>query len=112
MRVRTRSHPALEATASKEPAHTFTLHTLVIAVVTCSFARWAFGPIFLTDCALVYSRASVRARHAPALPFGEAYVMAGRSTACTNCDWSRALHAVGYCNSTTSTASIALFDSF
>jgi hypothetical protein len=84
------------ASASKEPACASTRHTLVIAVITCSFARWAFDPIFLTDCALVYSRASMRARHASALPIGESDVMAGRSTACTNCDWFRALHAVGY----------------
>jgi hypothetical protein len=44
---------SLEANANKEPAHAFTLHTLIIAVITCGFARWAFGPIFLTDCALI-----------------------------------------------------------
>jgi hypothetical protein len=37
----------------------------------------------------------MRARHAPAFPIGQDNVMAGRSTACTNCDWFRALHAVG-----------------
>ena len=37
----------------------------------------------------------MRARHAPALPIGKDNVLAGRSTACTNCDWFRALHAVG-----------------
>jgi hypothetical protein len=89
------SRISLEANANKEPAHAFTLHTLIIAVITCGFARWAFGPIFLTDCALIYSRASMRARHAPAFPIGQDSVMAGRSTACTNCDWFRALHAVG-----------------
>jgi hypothetical protein len=88
----------LEATASKEPAHALTLHTLVIAVITCSFARWAFGPIFLTDCALIYSRASMRATHAPAFPIGKDNVMARRSTACANCDRFRALHAVGQCH--------------
>jgi hypothetical protein len=60
------SRISLEANANKEPAHAFTLHTLIIAVITCGFARWAFGPIFLTDCALIYSRASMRTRHAPA----------------------------------------------
>jgi hypothetical protein len=89
------SRISLEANANKEPAHAFTLHTPIIAVITCGFARWAFGPIFLTDCALIYSRASMRARHAPAFPIGQDNVMAGRSTACTNCDWFRALHAVG-----------------
>lgn len=87
----------LEATANKQPAHAFTVHTLVIVVVTCSFARWAFGPIFLTDRALIYSRASMRARHASAFPIGQDNVMARRSTACANCDWFRALHAVGQC---------------
>ena len=87
----------LEATANKQPAHAFTVHTLVIVVITCSFARWAFGPIFLTDCALIYSRASMRARHASAFPIGQDNVMARRSTACANCDWFRALHAVGQC---------------
>ena len=81
--------------ANKEPARAFALQTLIIAVVTCRFARWAFGPIFLTDCALIYSRASMRARHAPALPIGKDNVLAGRSTACTDCDWFRALHVLG-----------------
>jgi hypothetical protein len=86
----------LEATASKQPARAFALQTLVIAIVTCSFARRAFEPIVLTDCALIYSRASMRARHARALPVGKENVMAGRSTACTNCDWFRALHTAEY----------------
>jgi hypothetical protein len=71
------SQGRLEATANKEPAHAFTLHTLVIAVITCSFARWAFGPISLTDCALIYSRASMRARHAPAFPMAKIMLWPG-----------------------------------
>ena len=85
-----------ETAANKEPAHALALHALVIAGVTCRFARWAFGPIFLADCALIHSHASVREGHSPAFPIGQDNVMAGRSTACANCDWFRALHAVVY----------------
>ena len=59
------------------------MSALANGFVTRSGAHWAFGPVALTNCSLIYSRASRCANAAPALSVGQADVMAGCSAVCT-----------------------------
>jgi hypothetical protein len=53
---------------NEQPTPAFALSTLASGLVTRSGARRAFGPVILPDGALIRPRASLCARHAPALP--------------------------------------------
>jgi hypothetical protein len=65
----------------------------LIAYPTCGRAGRTLNPILFADSALVRTFASLSADHAPALPIGKLYVIAGCSTYCARRDWLRTLHA-------------------
>jgi hypothetical protein len=76
----------------KQPAGPPALATLRSTPISQTLTRWTLGPILVTDGALVRSVASLAIEHAPALPVGEGYVIAGRPAFRTGCRRPGPLH--------------------